>query len=334
MFEDLEKKLNQPLPQDNAPTPSSSPSLSINPELDKPAYKDTVKDFQSKYTANEELVNKPRKKVFIKTFIIILIVLILVATIFIFKDKIGQVATDLFKKVVKTSEEKVVPDIPEVVEQVNTEVQDSMVEDVVMLEPEIIVLSDTDLDGLLDVYETVYGSDMNQPDTDSDGYRDGEEVINGYSPIGEDKLSDGKNIFYFAYGSNMNLDTMKSRCGESNFVAFRGSDLSDYAFYFYERGFANIKESPGQVVKGVFYKINEDCLNSLDQAEGYPTLYQRRIVKINNNLGNFDSWVYIVENDMTTGNPSNDYYNTVITGAKQYGIDDFYIQYISSLSAQ
>ncbi|MDO8425154.1 MAG: thrombospondin type 3 repeat-containing protein [bacterium] len=48
--------------------------------------------------------------------------------------------------------------------------------------------SDADADGLSDVREALYGSDLNSRDSDGDGYTDGEEVRNGYSPVGEGRL--------------------------------------------------------------------------------------------------------------------------------------------------
>ncbi|MFA6897034.1 MAG: hypothetical protein WCQ96_02000 [Patescibacteria group bacterium] len=42
---------------------------------------------------------------------------------------------------------------------------------------------DTDVDGLSDEQEKVYGSDASKPDTDGDGYKDGDEIKNGYDPI-------------------------------------------------------------------------------------------------------------------------------------------------------
>lgn len=44
---------------------------------------------------------------------------------------------------------------------------------------------DSDQDGLLDVLEEEYGTDAAKPDTDADGFQDGEELLNGYNPLGE-----------------------------------------------------------------------------------------------------------------------------------------------------
>ncbi|MEI8361350.1 MAG: sulfatase-like hydrolase/transferase [bacterium] len=50
-------------------------------------------------------------------------------------------------------------------------------------------LTDTDKDGLSDMREKAMGTDRKNPDTDGDGYLDGEEVLNGYNPLGEGRLS-------------------------------------------------------------------------------------------------------------------------------------------------
>ena len=47
---------------------------------------------------------------------------------------------------------------------------------------------DTDNDGLFDDEEAQYGTDINNPDSDGDGYLDGDEVKNGYNPMGEGML--------------------------------------------------------------------------------------------------------------------------------------------------
>ncbi len=52
---------------------------------------------------------------------------------------------------------------------------------------------DSDKDGLLDTQEALYGTDKNNPDTDGDGFKDGDEVKNGYNPLGEGKLIDNVN---------------------------------------------------------------------------------------------------------------------------------------------
>lgn len=47
---------------------------------------------------------------------------------------------------------------------------------------------DPDKDGVNNAEERLYGTDPNNPDTDGDGYDDGEEVKNGYNPLGQGSL--------------------------------------------------------------------------------------------------------------------------------------------------
>ncbi len=49
-------------------------------------------------------------------------------------------------------------------------------------------VSDSDNDRLADYKESLLGTDPRNSDTDRDGYSDGEEVANGYNPLGEGEL--------------------------------------------------------------------------------------------------------------------------------------------------
>jgi len=53
-------------------------------------------------------------------------------------------------------------------------------------------MPDFDKDGLPDEIEKLYGTDPHNPDSDGDGYKDGEEIKNGYNPVGPGKLSENK----------------------------------------------------------------------------------------------------------------------------------------------
>lgn len=98
------------------------------------------------------------------------------------------------------TEEPVVEDIitePTVVEDVTTTPIDEttygyaygeVTEPIVVTEKPDMTL-DSDNDGLTNAEEEAYGTDMNNPDTDGDTYKDGDEVKNGYDPLGPGKLA-------------------------------------------------------------------------------------------------------------------------------------------------
>ncbi len=80
-----------------------------------------------------------------------------------------------------------------------SENQDLSAADTVQEDASVDAGLDTDQDGLTDMLETVvWFTDPQIADTDADGYSDGEEINNGYNPLGAGKL--GENV----------LDTAKS----------------------------------------------------------------------------------------------------------------------------
>lgn len=137
---------------------------------------------------------------------------------------------------------------------------------------------------------------------------------------------------YFAYGSNMNSERMKDRCGADNFTDLGKANLAGYDFYFYGKGHANIKLYASKMIEGVLWNINEECLKKLDQVEGYPNVYQRQAVKVNWQNKNILAQVYIVEKDNTTSKPSFEYLQTVLTGAQEHHLSESYIQKIKDLA--
>ena len=144
--------------------------------------------------------------------------------------------------------------------------------------------------------------------------------------------TESERLFYFGYGSNMNLGQMKQRCGEEHFDDLGRAILDNYQFYFYGHGYANIRPQLEERVEGVLYKIDLDCLQSLDRVEGYPHVYQRQIIKVNYQEKSALTQVYIVQNDQTTAQPSLNYYQVVLTGAQEHKLSEEHIDYITALA--
>ncbi len=132
-----------------------------------------------------------------------------------------------------------------------------------------------------------------------------------------------KNILYFAYGSNMNLNQMNNRC-PNGFEKYSNNTVSDYVLGFDQSGYANIKEQKGSYVPGVVYLISKECLASLDGYEGFPTHYNRLVVDIYDfgTRTHLKPWVYIQSPNNFGGIPNPSYLDIIITGAKENKLND------------
>lgn len=85
-------------------------------------------------------------------------------------------------------------------------------------------------------------------------------------------------VWYFAYGSNMSGEQMRSRAGQ--FSDDQVARLENYELLFNKKArggsaTANIHPAPGKTVFGVLYRIPETALRSLDRFEGAPEHYRR-----------------------------------------------------------
>lgn len=135
-------------------------------------------------------------------------------------------------------------------------------------------------------------------------------------------------MYYFAYGSNMNLSQMRKRCPGARFIC--RAYLSGYRFVY--DGYSSLRESPvanivedtdGMVWGGLF---ELDDLSSLDRYEGYPHAYQReeKLVKDDQN-NEYRAWVYL-RKPLKEGTPHEKYRKAVCDGARDCGLPAEYIK--------
>ena len=74
---------------------------------------------------------------------------------------------------------------------------------------------------------------------------------------------------YFAYGSNLSLDQMRSRCADSRPVRSHYLDGHELTL----RGVANIEDREASRIPGAIYEISQDDERRLDGFESWPNLY-------------------------------------------------------------
>lgn len=105
-------------------------------------------------------------------------------------------------------------------------------------------------------------------------------------------------MYYFAYGSNMNLARVASR--GLSVVSVRGAVLTDVRLSFDKQsrdhagnGHANIVYAPGQRVEGVLYALSDgEQIALMDRFERAPVNYSRERVVVRTAEGTQSAWTY------------------------------------------
>lgn len=130
-------------------------------------------------------------------------------------------------------------------------------------------------------------------------------------------------ITYFAYGANLDLKGMRDRY--TGCQPLTRALLPNHRLVF--RGAADIEFSPGEAVQGALYRISPDNLKSLDRFEGYPRLYDRKIVQAASPEGTtFEATVYQMAGRKGYSPPFEGYLNTIISGCRDWAIPEEYIR--------
>lgn len=136
------------------------------------------------------------------------------------------------------------------------------------------------------------------------------------------------NLFYFAYGSNLNHVQMQKRCPQGRFIARARLDGFKFTYDGYSKkrkgAVANIIKDEHSAVWGGLYKISEKDLSRLDLCEGYPRAYKRRPVFVEDEEGKTYHAIIYYRTGKKEGSPSQEYRKTVLKGAKDCGLPEDY----------
>ena len=125
---------------------------------------------------------------------------------------------------------------------------------------------------------------------------------------------------YFAFGSNMSAQRMDERLGWS--PSRSGAILNDYEMIINKHsndgGKANIMSSPGNIVEGILYSVNEEDLLILDKYEGVAAKqYQRHEIEVHkNNKHSITAVTYKALNTGKVTAPTKEYMNYILEGKK------------------
>lgn len=131
---------------------------------------------------------------------------------------------------------------------------------------------------------------------------------------------------YFAYGSNMNLGQMNFRCPDAEVL--ETARLEGYRLAFRSnggrRGVATILPDPDSHVDGVLWEISATDERNLNHYEGFPRLYGKQTLTVENQLGKeLTAMAYVMNAPYKDRSavPSASYLRGILRGCQQNGVD-------------
>ncbi len=153
-------------------------------------------------------------------------------------------------------------------------------------------------------------------------------------------------MFYFAYGSNLDPEQMRSRCPGHQVVGL--AELRDHRITFpltshdWGGGVAGVGVAHGESVWGVVYELSEPDLATLDRYEGFRgpgdqhNLYDREsasVQLVRADDGSFprrlQAWIYVARS-ANPAPPSRRYLDVILRGARAHRLPD---EYVAKLAA-
>lgn len=129
-------------------------------------------------------------------------------------------------------------------------------------------------------------------------------------------------MYYFAYASNLYKKQMKERCPDSR--PLFPATLPNYKLVFtgwsrrWRGGYANIRSSRGDKVRGAIYEVSDTCLRKLD---GYEHEYRRLNVTVfDEDNEPHEAVTYICTTSHDESRPSEEYGAVIRQGYRDWGL--------------
>lgn len=115
---------------------------------------------------------------------------------------------------------------------------------------------------------------------------------------------------------NTNLDSMQTRCPGAECLG--PAILPQHRFRFAVH--ADVVPDHDQYVDGLLWRINADHLESLDQLEGFPWYYDRKITTVINGDGFHRAMTYFMQPGNADEAPPANYLSMCLEGYRQNGV--------------
>lgn len=126
---------------------------------------------------------------------------------------------------------------------------------------------------------------------------------------------------YGAYGSNLNFEQMAHRCPTAQFLGV--GKMVGYMLEFRGKAFgvANVVPYEGGSVPVGIWMIESSDEAALDRYEGYPRLYGKRDIPVEFGGRTTPVMFYVMAAELPVRLPSEEYFNNILTGYNDCGID-------------
>ena len=153
----------------------------------------------------------------------------------------------------------------------------------------------------------------------------------------DSKVGDAHAVsMYFAYGSNLSQAQMGVRCPMAKGLGVAVLESHRLSFTAFSRGWdggvADVVEAVGDEVWGFLYELTPEDLSALDAYEGYPHLYDRRLLHVTQEVNHsaVEAWVYFVASKQDFVTPSARYLAVLVECAKEFGFPQQYVTDLES----
>lgn len=154
----------------------------------------------------------------------------------------------------------------------------------------------------------------------------------GWLWVVKPKVSERNSI---AYGSNLNLLQIRSRCPEAKIV---GTDwLNDYQLLFkgsQTGSYLTIEKCKGKQVPVAVFAISKNDETALDRYEGYPNFYYKKEISVKVKNQTLQAFVYIMHEERPLGIPTKSYLQTCKQGYDFFKFDTAYLEQAYQISKE
>ncbi|PWB82809.1 MAG: gamma-glutamylcyclotransferase [Methylocystaceae bacterium] len=135
---------------------------------------------------------------------------------------------------------------------------------------------------------------------------------------------------YFAYGANMDVAAMTTRCPKSRPLGL--ARLAGRRFIVMEAGYASVVRDTRTFVHGLLWDLALSDTPALDRYEEVSHgLYRKAVLPVSRRPAGFVQALIYIGSSAREGAPKSGYLENVIASARALGLPALYISHLESL---